>query len=60
MQDIKSIENQMEQEFTKMLNELQDLEKKIQELNVTGIRINEELAASVEILKNQIEKIDTK
>jgi hypothetical protein len=49
------MQNVIEQELNKMLAEVQDLEKRIQELNSEGIRVNEELSATVEILKNQID-----
>lgn len=54
------MENEIEQEISKMLAELKDMEEKIQELSMSGIRINEELAATVEILKAQIERSGTK
>jgi uncharacterized protein YoxC len=49
------MQNVIEQELNKMLAEVQDLEKRIQELNSEGIRVNEELSATVEILKIQID-----
>ena len=54
------MQNVIEQEFEKMIAEMQALEKRIQELNIEGIRVNEELAATVEILKNQIDTVTTK
>jgi prefoldin subunit 5 len=54
------MQNVIEQEFDKMIAQMQELEKRIQELNVEGIRVNEELAATVEILKNQIDTVTTK
>jgi hypothetical protein len=49
------MQEKIEQELNKMLDEMQNLEKRIQELNSEGIRVNEELSATVEILKNQID-----
>jgi hypothetical protein len=43
-----------------MIAEMQALEKRIQELNIDGIRVNEELSATVEILKNQIDAVTPK
>lgn len=57
---MENMEKSIELEFNKMVVELQDLEKKIQQLSINGIRINEELAATVEILKTQIDRIGTK
>lgn len=54
------MDNNIEQEIAKMLSELQDLEKMVQSLNTNGMRINEELAATVEILKNQIDTANAK
>lgn len=51
------MQNAIEQEFAKVLAEMKDLEDRIQELNSEGIRVNEELAAAVEILKNQIDML---
>ena len=54
------MQNVIEQEFDKMIAEMKQLENRIQELNLDGIRVNEELAATVEILKNQIDTVTTK
>lgn len=54
------MQNVIEQEFDKMIAEMKELENRIQELNFEGIRVNEELAAAVEILKNQIDNVPTK
>jgi prefoldin subunit 5 len=54
MQDV------IQQEFDKMIAEMKALENRIQELNSEGIRVNEELNASVEILKNQIDIVTAK
>lgn len=54
------MQNVIEQEFDKMIAQMQELEKRIQELNTEGIRVNEELAATVEILKNQIDIVAPK
>jgi hypothetical protein len=54
------MDNNVEQEIAKMLSELQDLEKMVQSLNTNGMRINEELSATVEILKNQINTMNAK
>jgi len=54
------MQNIIELESDKMIAQMQELEKRIQELNVSGIRVNEELAATVEILKNQIGQVTTK
>jgi hypothetical protein len=49
------MQDHIEQEFDKMIAEMKDLENKVRELSLHGIRVNEELAATVEILKNQID-----
>jgi hypothetical protein len=49
------MQEKIEQEFDKMVAEMKNLEDRIRELNLEGIRVNEELAATVEILKNQID-----
>jgi hypothetical protein len=54
------MQNVIEQEFDKMIAEMKQLENRIQELNLDGIRVNEELAATVEILKNQIDTVTAK
>ncbi len=54
------MQNLIEQEFDKMIAEMKELEKRIQELNLDGVRVNEELAATVEILKNQIDTVKAK
>jgi hypothetical protein len=54
------MQNVIEQEFDKMIAEMKQLENRIQELNLDGIRVNEELSATVEILKNQIDAVTTK
>lgn len=54
------MQNIIEQEFDKMLSEMKELENRIQELNSEGIRVNEELAAAVEILKNQVNSVTPK
>jgi hypothetical protein len=54
MQDV------IQQEFDKMIAEMKALENRIQELNLDGIRVNEELSATVEILKNQIDTVTAK
>lgn len=54
------MQNVIQQEFDKMIAEIQELETRIQELNLEGIRVNEELNASVEILKNQIDNVTAK
>jgi predicted transcriptional regulator len=54
------MQEKIEQEFDKMIAEMKNLEDRIRELNVDGIRVNEELAATVEILKNQIDAVTTK
>jgi hypothetical protein len=52
--------NNTQTENNEILKELQELEKNIQYLNSIGIRVNEELTASVEILKNRIDTADAK
>lgn len=54
------MQNIIEKEFDKMITEMKELENRIQELNLEGIRVNEELAATVEILKNQIDTVTAK
>lgn len=54
------MQNIIEKEFDKMIAEMKELENRIQELNLDGIRVNEELAATVEILKNQIDTVTAK
>jgi hypothetical protein len=54
------MQNVIEQEFEKMVAEMKELENRIQELNLDGIRVNEELAATVQILKNQIDTVTAK
>jgi prefoldin subunit 5 len=54
------MQEKIEQEFDKMIAEMRALEKRIQELNIDGIRVNEELSATVEILKNQIDAVTPK
>jgi hypothetical protein len=54
------MQNVIEQEFDKMIAQMKELEKRIQELNTEGIRVNEELSATVEILKNQIDTVTAK
>ena len=54
------MQDHIEQEFDKMIAEMKELENRIQELNLDGIRVNEELAATVEILKNQIDTVTAK
>lgn len=54
------MQNLINQEFDKMIAEMQELEARIKELNTEGIRVNEELAAAVEILKNQIDTVTAK
>jgi len=54
------MQNVIEQEFDKMIAEMKELENRIQELNLDGIRVNEELAATVQILKNQIDTVTAK
>ena len=54
------MQNIIEKEFDKMIAEMKQLENRIQELNLDGIRVNEELAATVEILKNQIDTVTAK
>ncbi len=50
----------IEQEFDKMVSEIKSLEDRIKELNFEGVRVNEELSATVEILKNQIDSVNAK
>jgi hypothetical protein len=54
------MQDHIEQEFDKMIAEMKDLENKVRELSLHGIRVNEELAATVEILKNQIDTVNAK
>jgi hypothetical protein len=54
------MKTEIEKEFDKMILELQGIEEKIQELNTSGIRVNEELLATIEILKTQINRTDAK
>jgi len=54
------MQEKIEQELGKMIAEMKELENRIQELNLEGIRVNEELAATVEILKNQIDIVGAK
>ncbi len=54
------MQEKIEQEFNKMIAEMKALEDRIQELNLEGVRVNEELAATVEILKNQIDTVTAK
>lgn len=54
MQDI------IQQEFDKMIAEMKELQNIMQEVNLEGIRVNQELATTVEILKNQIDTVTAK
>ena len=54
------MQEKIEQELGKMIAEMKELESRIQELNLEGIRVNEELAATVEILKNKINIVGAK
>ena len=54
------MQNVIDQGFDKMVAEMKELETRIQELNLNGIRVNEELNASVEILKNRIDTVTAK
>ncbi len=54
------MQEKIEQEFDKMIAEMQALEKRIKELNVDGNRVSEELSATVQILKNQIDAVSSK
>jgi hypothetical protein len=50
----------VEKEIESMLGELKELEKTVQALNVKSIRVNEDLTAQIEILKNQIDNMNAK
>lgn len=52
--------NFIEKEIESMLEELKDLEKNVESLNLKSIRVNEEVSAQIEILKNQIDSMTAK
>ena len=52
--------NFIEKEIESMLEELKDLEKNVESLNLKSIRVNEEVIAQIEILKNQINSMNAK
>jgi hypothetical protein len=54
------MQEHIEKEFEKMIAEMKELEDRIRELSSHGIRVNEELAATVEILKTQIDMVTPK
>jgi predicted nuclease with TOPRIM domain len=60
IQECTNMQEKIEQEFDKMIAEMQALEKRIKELNVDGNRVSEELSATVQILKNQIDAVTPK
>jgi len=54
------MQDKIEQEINKMIQEMQELETIIAELNYKGARMNEDISSTIEVLKKQIENVADK
>lgn len=60
IQECIKMQDVIEHGFDNRITEMKELEERIHELNLKGIRVNEELSATLEILKNQIHTVTAK